>query len=140
MTTRPSAEAIDACEEAVRSAHDGSDGSLNMIEAAFNRLRAELDTAARELDAGRECEYCNGRGEIGGFVSMDSGYQTDPCPHCSHPPAAEVGDDFIRAMCRIVASNAGEDFDSLGEFTQQVLMDTQRASLTSALADGKPNG
>lgn len=29
------------------------------------------------------CSACNDRGEIGGFVNAESGYQTDPCPHCT---------------------------------------------------------
>lgn len=31
----------------------------------------------------RLCRTCNGRGEIGGFVGAESGYQTDPCPDCT---------------------------------------------------------
>lgn len=36
-----------------------------------------------EGKAEQHCDMCGGRGEIGGFVSADSGYQTDPCPACS---------------------------------------------------------
>jgi len=31
----------------------------------------------------RPCQVCAGRGEIGGFVNAESGYQTDPCPRCA---------------------------------------------------------
>lgn len=34
------------------------------------------------LAALHPCDTCNGRGEIGGFVNAESGYQTDPCPDC----------------------------------------------------------
>jgi hypothetical protein len=33
------------------------------------------------------CLMCNGRGEIGGFVNAESGYQTDICPACPPPPS-----------------------------------------------------
>ena len=29
------------------------------------------------------CKTCGGRGEVGGFVNADSGFQTDPCPDCA---------------------------------------------------------
>lgn len=32
----------------------------------------------------KTCDTCNGRGEIGGFVNMENGYQTDPCPSCEN--------------------------------------------------------
>jgi hypothetical protein len=32
------------------------------------------------------CPMCNGRGEIGGFVNVESGYQNDPCPECATLP------------------------------------------------------
>ena len=37
------------------------------------------------------CSMCSDRGEIGGFVSAESGYQTDPCPDCAAPPAPVGG-------------------------------------------------
>ena len=33
----------------------------------------------------QECETCGGRGEVGGFLSIHEGYQTDPCPDCGVP-------------------------------------------------------
>ncbi len=35
------------------------------------------------------CSACNGRGEVGGFVNTESGYQTDPCPVCASPAEME---------------------------------------------------
>jgi DnaJ-class molecular chaperone len=29
-----------------------------------------------------DCSGCNGRGEVGGFISADSGYDTQTCPFC----------------------------------------------------------
>ena|SRR5882724_650346 len=29
------------------------------------------------------CQTCGGKHIVGGFVSADSGYQTDPCPDCA---------------------------------------------------------
>jgi len=29
------------------------------------------------------CQTCSGKHVVGGFVSADSGYQTDPCPDCA---------------------------------------------------------
>lgn len=36
-----------------------------------------------------QCRTCGGRGEVGGFVNAESGYQTDPCPDCSAHPQAK---------------------------------------------------
>ena len=47
-----------------------------------------------------------------------------------------VDEGMVERAARVVAKVAGEDFDQLGEFTQGVLMDTQRAALTAALKDG----
>lgn len=33
--------------------------------------------------AAEKCATCDGRGEVGGFINMESGYQNDPCPECS---------------------------------------------------------
>jgi hypothetical protein len=35
------------------------------------------------MTAPTKCGTCNDRGEVGGFLNADSGYQTDPCPDCS---------------------------------------------------------
>jgi hypothetical protein len=70
---------------------------------------------------GEPCKACNGRGEIGGFISAESGYQTDPCPECAAPeqtmgePVAylidgrvEQGLSFDRAAAEtMAAANCG---------------------------------
>lgn len=33
------------------------------------------------------CQTCDGRGEVGGLLPGDGGYQTDPCPTCSQSDA-----------------------------------------------------
>jgi hypothetical protein len=50
-------------------------------------------------------------------------------------PGAEgdARDAAIDASCRIVAADAGENFDMLDPFTQSVLRDTQKASIDAYL-------
>ena len=45
----------------------------------------------------------------------------------------KVSDEVLEAAARIVAKVTGEDYDSLGEFTQGVLKDTQRQCFEAAL-------
>lgn len=51
---------------------------------------ARRDALADTAPTAAPCSTCNGRGEIGGFAGMDSGYQTDPCPDCTAPTAAAI--------------------------------------------------
>jgi hypothetical protein len=89
-----------------------------MIEVGANVISAagRCDTWDKASDAAKRvykamsehaptppaCPMCNGRGEIGGFVNAESGYQNDPCPECATPPtqgaikldADDLKDDF----------------------------------------------
>lgn len=46
-----------------------------------------------------------------------------------------VDDAFFRRMAARIAAIAGEDFDSLGEFTQNVLINTQRDAYQVAMKE-----
>lgn len=61
-------------------------------------ITAALSAQPREV----VCSMCNGRGEIGGFINADSGYQTDPCPDCAAPQPREVlgVDDSVRRFLK----------------------------------------
>ena len=48
-------------------------------------------------------------------------------------PAGKVDEAMVDRACRVVAERAGEDFDHLGDATQSILRETQRAALTAAL-------
>lgn len=50
-----------------------------------------------------------------------------------------VTEAMVEAAARVVAYRAGEDFDHVGEFTQGILLDTQRAALEAALAAPGPD-
>lgn len=41
------------------------------------------NTPAAADAGGQTCDGCDGRGIVGGFISADSGYQDDICPHCN---------------------------------------------------------
>ncbi len=51
--------------------------------------------------------------------------------------APVVTDEMVERAARKVCEITGEDWDSIGEFTRGVLMDTQRAAFTAALEPGK---
>lgn len=45
----------------------------------------------------------------------------------------EVPDWVVEVAARVVAKNVGEDYDSLGQFTQETIKATQRECITAAL-------
>lgn len=45
----------------------------------------------------------------------------------------EVPDWVVEVAARVVAKNVGEDYDSLGPFTQDTIKATQRECITAAL-------
>lgn len=79
---------------------------LGEVIAQIGFERAE-EILSAWLDA-PVCGTCNGRGEIGGFVSMDSGYQTDPCPDCRQPRGAGRRSNYTEQAAREAGGNAWE--------------------------------
>ncbi len=70
-----------------------SEGGTQGAKLVVN-LKAAAQEVVAALSAPEVCSTCDGRGEIGGFVNTESGYQSDPCPDCteslaSPPPVAE---------------------------------------------------
>lgn len=53
------------------------------VEVRIGHARAAIAKGSNGF-----CATCGGRGEIGGFVNAEMGYQTDPCPECT--PAAKT--------------------------------------------------
>lgn len=58
-------------------------------KALLARVMARLAAAGVDLEA---CGGCRGRGEVGGFVNADSGYQTEVCPICRGTGKAPLTD------------------------------------------------
>ena len=90
-------EALEAAREWIIRNTDGENDPDDTV--MYERGWWDRDTdlmnqieAALALGNGA-CKTCDGRGEVGGFVSADSGYQTDPCPICRAPGngAVEAG-------------------------------------------------
>lgn len=50
------------------------------INAQINLRNSELDSTIRRYQY--MCNTCDGRGLIGGFESIDTGYRDDRCPDC----------------------------------------------------------
>lgn len=62
----------------------GTPPFLTPDEAANNAVPYLLERLAERNSAvtAVECDTCNGHGMVGGFVSADSGYQSDACQAC----------------------------------------------------------
>lgn len=83
------AEDADECREILGNLIDNIKRHGNYSEEStlvfLDQARQSLNCLLRAIASVnvKKCETCNGRGEVGGFVNADNGYQTDPCPDCA---------------------------------------------------------
>lgn len=76
---------IDLADRLENHAENLAKTAMNSRDTRIIKLLEKSAAALRQaaLAPGNgACKTCDGRGEVGGFVSADSGYQTDPCPKC----------------------------------------------------------
>lgn len=73
--------AAQKARRAKKNLHMGSDDYAEVVsEERGEDIASEI--IAREIRALAKCRTCGGRGEVGGFVNSENGYQTDACPEC----------------------------------------------------------
>lgn len=114
---RVSAYLEDAFSPTEKFAHltdiDQSSDGTTLTVADLRALLTENARQQREIArlSAAVCQMCNGHGLIGGFVSAESGYHSEPCPDCEARLKATVqpvavAQDEREAMLRLAAKAA----------------------------------
>jgi hypothetical protein len=116
-------------DEALRAAITLLDGDRDHDNASFLRNML-LDK--KDAPVAPTCETCGGRGEVGGFVHPDGGYQTDPCPDCGEAAPVAVGDAIH--LGRIETSEGIEAWVEIDEKDREPWCDTVRTVYVASQA------
>ena len=96
-----------------------------------DRLRSECARVEEDENKYPECAYHTPAWLLGDLADeLDAIIESAIAPRV-------VSMEGLVAMGRVIAANAGEDWDNIGEFAQNIILDTQRAALEAFVENRK---